>query len=187
MVDFPAELNQKNVRIDAVWYSYRSDEIELIQVNERDDLYPDWINNRRPFSKWVSANSAYLPSTPLYQGEYADTWLETNTMNEVYRLWLKQPKNNVFDSILLLVWYPDDLNKDENMNHPAIPHCFELKRIVKEISVIGAVKEKMKAEVKTYDSVFGDSLKDLKDSDLYKKVMKMINGTQSEFVLVGGE
>ncbi|MDO6708656.1 hypothetical protein [Photobacterium sp. 1_MG-2023] len=187
MIDFPSELNQENVRIDVAWYSSDTDEFELIQVNERDDLYPDWINNRRPFSKWVSANSAYLPSTPLYQGEYADTWLETNTMNEVYRFWLKQPKNNVFDSILLLVCYPDDLNKDINVIDSVRPHCFDLKRIEKEIKVVGSVPEKVKAKVETYDSAFGDSLKEMCDSVVYKKVIKFIDNHHSSLILVGGE
>ncbi|GAB6261231.1 LysM peptidoglycan-binding domain-containing protein [Photobacterium sp. R1] len=186
MVDFPAELREEKVRIDGLWYQKDSKEMEFFHISGNPEYHSNWVKNKTPITKGWFSSTPYLSLEPSTQESYHNTWQDTGTINSIYYVWLPRPVNEV-DSLLLLVWYPDDFDKDDStkIRENAIPHCFDIQSFEKNFNPSGIASGKMKADMTVYKSAFGKSLEDLKNSIPFKKSIKMARNSKNDFLIAG--
>ncbi|UTM59271.1 LysM peptidoglycan-binding domain-containing protein [Photobacterium sp. CCB-ST2H9] len=186
MIDFPIELRNKCVKVDALWYGKNNSAVEFIQVDNKEKYIPDWVVNKRPFKILNTGVSPRIPARPYDEIDYISTWQETGMMNQLYRFWLPRPKNSQLNSLLLMVWYPDDLEGQKKNGSHIGPHCFDKQIMPTSVNTTSDFHlYGLKTAVEKLESAFGETLTDLKESQPYSAAVKLGEKQKNSLILVG--
>ncbi|WP_239188867.1 hypothetical protein [Vibrio sp. Of7-15] len=184
MVDFPIELREHAARIDTIGY-YHGTPGQRKVIEQPAQRHLTWAINQSPLVGKGNSTVARLPEKPTNSTSHTETWGNTGTANQLLTFWLPRQYNH--NSLMLLVWYPDDLDDNGNPKANSHPHCFDAQRLPVSGSVAGLTSQGLEAKPTVVETAFGDTWQDIKGSEVYNAILNTIkqNPTLGSALTVG--